>query len=147
MRAWTHHDTNLLNTMRDFGKGSVVPWFIAITLIAQAFIPLQSHTRLAVDEHGMVIAICTLDGMVEMTLSTEPGAPGLDDPDSAHDTDADPTPAMTFSQLMAEALLALEASQPSWLALQVSEHAPASIGSPFRRPDRLASIRAPPSLV
>ena len=133
--------------MREFGRGSLVPWFIAVALIAQAMIPLQSHTRLAVDERGMVVEVCTLDGIVEKTVSTDDGIPTLIDHDQDSDSDTDPTPAMLFSQLMAEALLALDAVQPAWLSLQVSEQPPAVLGIVIRRPHRLASIRAPPSLV
>lgn len=142
-----NHKRPLLSAMREFGSGSLVPWFVAITLIAQALIPLQSHTRLAVDERGMVIQICTLDAIVEKTVSIEDSISTLLDRNKDSDTDTDPTPAMLFSQLMAEALLTLDAVQPSWLTLQVSELPPAVLGTVIRRPQRLTSIRAPPSLV
>jgi len=147
MTFQAHNHPPVLSAMRTFGRNNVMPWLVSLVLIAQAMIPLQSHTRLAVDESGMVVEICTLDGVVEKTVSTQSGIPTLIDHPSDPDSDTDPTPAMTFSQLMAEALLALDAAQPSWLALQVSEPAPAVIGTLVRRPHRLASIRAPPSLV
>jgi hypothetical protein len=147
MRSLSNNSDSLLNAMRVFGRDSFVPWFIAIALIAQAMIPLQSHTRLAVDERGMVIEVCTLEGIVEKTVSAADGTPELTEHDTDFDSGADTTPAMLFSQLMAEALLALDAVQPAWLALQVSEQPPAVIGTVTGHPLRRASIRAPPSLV
>ena len=147
MTGLSNHCDSLLGAMRDFGRHGVMPWFVTIALIAQAMIPLQSHTHLAVDERGMVVAVCTLDGVVEKTVSTSDGLPPLTDQETHFDSDTDTNPAMLFSQLMAEALLTLDAVQPAWLALQVSEQPPAVIGSVTRRPDRRASIRAPPSLV
>lgn len=116
-------------------------WALSLLLLTQAMIPLQSHTRLAVDDQGMVVEICTLQGVKQQSLRLHPG----DAPDS-EDTDSQASPAMAFSQLMAEALLALDMVQPAWLALQVSELPPPKTRSPHRRPHRLATIRAPPSL-
>lgn len=116
-------------------------WVLSLLLLAQAVIPLQSHTRLAVDDQGMVVEVCTLLGPEQQALSLR----HAEAPDS-DDTDSQASPAMAFSQLMAEALLALDMVQPSWLALQASEIPSPETRSPYRRPHRLATIRAPPGV-
>jgi len=137
-----HMHIHSLGSIRARLHGSATPWILALVLLAQGLIPLQSHTRLAVNEAGIVVAVCTLEGVVEQKLQLD-----IDQQPTPVDPDSPPNPAMLFSQLMAEALLAVDAVQPLWLALQVSEPAPAVIGTLVRRPHRLASIRAPPSLV
>jgi len=137
-----HMHTYSLGSIRARLHGSATPWVLSLLLLAQGLVPLQSHTRLAVNEAGIVVAVCTLEGIVEQTLQLE-----IDQQPAPAAPDSAPNPAMLFSQIMAEAMLALDAEQPAWLALKVSEPPPAVVGTPVRRPHRLASIRAPPSLV
>ena len=142
MNGRGHIHNHLLSSMRARLHGSAVPWMLALVLLAQGLIPLQSHTRLAVDDAGIVVAVCTLEGVVEQAL-----LPELDPQPAPAAPEFDPNPAMLFSQLMAEAMLVLDAIPPTWLSLQVSEPPPLVIGTPAGRPQRLTSIRAPPSLV
>jgi len=143
MNSRGHLKNHLLGSMRASLRGSAVPWILGLLLLTQGLIPLQSHTRLAVNDAGIVVAVCTLEGVVEQTL-----LPELDQKLPVPDApEFDPNPAMLFSQLMAEAMLVLDAIPPTWLSLQVSEPPPPVIGTPAGRPQRLTSIRAPPAQV
>jgi len=134
------HSVPLLTAMRGLSRQGVVPWIMALLLLAQALFTLQSHTRLEVNDQGLVVQVCTLGGIVEMQVDSIPGSP------APVDIDNESNPAMSFSQLMAEAMLALAAAQPAWLSLRASDQPPAIVGTPVRRPLRLSAIRAPPFL-
>lgn len=106
---------------------------LALLFVAQVVIPIQSHTRWAVDDNGHVVEICTLHG----TVNTDP----------ASDESTSRSPAMAFSLLLAEALCAHIDIQPSWLALLFVPTSPAVLGRPTQRSVHHALIRGPPSLV
>ena len=127
-----------LRSIRHQGQRLAVLWMLASLLLAQALIPIQSHTRWAVADDGQVVEVCTLHGTVSVDPATgEPLA----------EQDDDRTAAMAFSLLLAEALSGHIEIQPAWLALLSTPVPPAVIGMPTQRPLRHAHIRAPPSLV
>lgn len=115
---------------------------MSLLLLAQVLLPIQAHTRWAVNDQGQVIELCTLHGSVMMTLTRD----GKPQP-AAQPQQDDRTAAMSFSLLLAGALSAVPEIQLAWLALSTVDTPPAVIGTPTQRPLRLASIRAPPSLV
>lgn len=126
-----------LSNIRHQGHHLVVMWLVALLLLVQAFVPIQSHTRWAVADDGKVVEVCTLHGSVSVDPAT--GEPLAQDDDR--------TAAMAFSLLMAGALSGHIEIQPAWLALLSTPVPPAVIGMPTQRPLRHAHIRAPPSLV
>lgn len=73
---------------------------LAWVMLVQGLLPVASHTTLARDANGDVVQVCTLEGLqtrfVDEGGKLSPDAPSGDDR----------TPAIDFSQLMAEALSA-----------------------------------------
>ena len=63
---------------------------LVAVLFAQLLLPIQAHSRLARDGHGLTVVVCTLDGPREIELSL----PGVSD-DSPHGSAA-----MAFSDLL-----------------------------------------------
>lgn len=132
-------ESSLLSRMRELGRRPGLPWLLGILLFAQTLIPLQSHTRLEVNDQGIVVEICTLNGVTSMVLHQNDEAPYQDGGDEPR------SPAMAFSQLMAETLMDLASVQPAWTRLAATIHPPAVVGEPSLSNSRLTSIRAPPS--
>ena len=128
----------LLSRVRHLGRNTVLHWTLALLFVAQALIPIQSHTRWAVDGNGHAIEICTLHGTVSIDPANDGPVAGQQD---------DRTAAMAFSLLLTGALAGHTELQPAWLALLSVPTPPAVIGMPTQRPLRFAHIRAPPSLV
>ncbi len=63
---------------------------LAAVLFAQLLLPIQAHSRLVHDGHGLTVVVCTLEGPREASLHL----PGLDD-DSPRGSAA-----MVFSDLL-----------------------------------------------
>jgi hypothetical protein len=142
MKTLGTFESSLLSRMRGLGRRPLLPWLLGVLFLAQALIPLQSHTRLEVNDQGIVVEVCTLDGVTSVVLHLNDQSPRQDGGD-----DEQRSPAMAFSQLMAEALLDLAAVQPTYISLAASIQPPAVIGTPSFSDSRLTSIRAPPSQV
>ena len=138
MHAKRINGPSLMTRMRDLAQRPGLPWLLGFIMLGQILIPLQSHSRLAVDERGIVVEVCTLDGLSERTIYPGGEHPQPDDGDRQY------SPAMVFSQLLAEALLNLAAVQPVWTSLAVEERPPATIGTLPPSFSHHTVIRAPP---
>ncbi len=64
---------------------------LALVLFAQLLIPLQAHSRIARDAHGLTVVVCTLQGPRDMALDAQ-GRPVSGHPHASA--------AMAFSQLL-----------------------------------------------
>lgn len=84
--------TSFMATRKRFDGLAVL---LALVLLFQAGMPLQSHTVLAHDGHGLVVVVCTLYGPVVSAI----GMPQEPDPVPAERK----SPACVFSQLLASA--------------------------------------------
>ena len=120
-------------------RRSLLHWLLASLFVAQALVPVQSHTVLRSDGHGHVKQVCTLhlDAARADLPDIQPGA----------DESAKRSAAVDFSLLLAEALdthaavafgLAESRSRPLLATM------PPAAGS---RPEGHSLIRAPPGLI
>lgn len=116
-------------------------WLIGVLLLAQGLIPIQSHTRYAVSAAGVVVELCTLQGVRQVIVDPLTG-----DLQMLDDHQGERSAAVDFSLLMAEAVVAHAEVQAGWLALIAVEPPPTVIGIPTPRHSSFASIRAPPSI-
>lgn len=121
-----------LTTMRRRSDG--LPVLLALVLLFQSGIPIQSHTAIAHDGHGQVVVVCTLYGPVDSALDL-PQVPVPTERKS---------PACVFSQLLASADL----SVPTCLLAPTRSlvvGVDATVESPHAaHPERPYLIRAPP---
>ena len=121
-------------------------WFLSTLLLAQTFIPLQSHTRFSEDENVRTVLICTLAGTKTISLNT---LLGRDTPVDGSDLDENRNPTMLFSQLLADkafdlpsltvrplALLAVDVDETSVFFHQVFRRDCCAIAIP-RTPDTI----------
>ena len=131
----------LMPALREMRARRFVLLWMSLMLLAQVLIPIQSHSRLGVDGDGMVVEICTLQGVQHLVMNPHTG-----ELEPQVDEDAR-SAAMDFSLLMAEAVAAQADVQPAWLALLSDEPPPAVIGTPSPRSVSFSSIRAPPALI
>lgn len=102
---------------------------LALVLLVQALLPLQSHTRMTAGADGIARQVCTLGG----APPDDPGHPGRD------------TPAMLFSQLAAELLPGTAGVAAPTLLAEVAVRAPAPVPATGQTPPPRTRIRAPPS--
>lgn len=74
-------------------------WLLSAVMLAQAFMPLQAHSRFVTGEDAQTVLICILDGYKSISLDQllHPDAPA---DDAGHNGDR--SAAMLFSQLLAE---------------------------------------------
>ena len=113
---------------------------LSLILLFQACFPLQAHTRLAIDGHGQVVELCTLQGLRRVPADGDPA----DQPGDQHGSTR--SAAVAFSSIMFAAaphagLPLLVATNPSY-DIPFEYRAPALIS-----PRALSSpIRAPPTL-
>ena len=73
---------------------------ISLLLLFQGLFPAQLHSELVKDSNGQLVEVCTLHGFETITLDAN-GNP-IDDDQSQNDFQR--SPAMVFSELMAEAV-------------------------------------------
>lgn len=72
---------------------------LSLVLLLQGMFPSQLHTKLVMDANGRLIEVCTLSGIKTVALD-DAGNPI----EGKGQYDGQPSPAMLFSQLMAEAV-------------------------------------------
>ncbi len=108
---------------------------LVFLLLAQVFVPMQSHTRWVASEDGHVIEMCTLQGIV--LVDAETGEKIAADAPSV-------SPAMMFSDLLSHALDTVTHAETAWVALIPSETAPPRLGTPSSTYSHYRLIRAPP---
>lgn len=114
-------------------------WLLCLSLLAQALIPVQAHSRWQQDADGRVVVICTLQGTRTLHLDPATGQPQPADSHSGH------SPAMAFAGVLAHA-----APAPSPLSLPSGNHFALPEPEPVRAapPSARASasgIRGPPT--
>lgn len=113
------------------GSAAIAQWLVALFLF-QAMLPVQAHSRLQTDDHGITVVVCTLQGEVNVTL----------DLDGDHDHPA--SAAMQFSDLVSDTTPLVALLPPPTFVMARST----VVESPSPAPGALrlveASSRAPP---
>lgn len=112
---------------------------LSLLLLLQGMLPMQLHTKLVRDQHGVLVEVCTIDGLQSVTIDFD--TPVSED---GHSPDKERTAAMALSDLMSEATPDLFAHD---LVGHFLTHAYANVfaekpGLIF--PEGLRPIRAPP---
>jgi len=130
------------STIRQASRSKTWVWLLSVLLLAQTFIPLQSHTQWKTNAAGKTVLVCTLQGTKQVVL--DQFGEKVQQIESVHAADSERSAAVEFSQLMTEAtdqvfdplihLYLLPASKQQQLAI---------LSSPFIAKGN-RSIRAPP---
>ena len=125
----------MLNGFRQ-GKSTAViaQWLVALFLI-QAMLPVQAHSRLQRDRHGIAVVICTLQGHVTRNIDL-PGEPI----DQTYPSSA----AMQFSNLLNDTTPLLALFPPPTFVTLHSVSVPDALPAATVYYPIEASSRAPP---
>ena len=119
----------------------VWPYVLMLSLLGQALLPVQAHTRWQRDGQGRLVELCTLQGVRTVRLDPDSGQP------QPAQTDHGVSPAMAFSALLLHAAV-VDCVPP----LTVHGRTVLPVAPPLQRaplPPELpdAAIRAPPAIL
>lgn len=114
----------------------LLPFLLSYLLLIQAAIPIQAHTNWVADNDGIIVLICTWQGLQEVVLDVDQESPIQSDEHRA--------PACVFSQLLGATIVPVALAAPFTLFQLTSIHVDrGSDLTNLSRPDR-QTIRAPP---
>lgn len=96
-------------------QNRAIAWLCIFLLFAQTLIPLQSHTKLVKNHHGILVSVCTLEGIKQVELDLPPIAG--EEKTSQQEL---PSAAEKFSTLLAESDVSVHDISTNTLLLKVS---------------------------
>ena len=120
-------------------QNQAVAWLCIFLLFAQNLVPLQSHTRLAKDQFGVLVSVCTLEGTKQVQLDLPPIAGG-----EKSSSEELPSAAVKFSTLLAESHLSTLEFRTDAVLIKVGSATESLIPSFRNNPHGWYPIRAPP---
>jgi hypothetical protein len=112
--------------------------WLVLSLLGQALLPVQAHSRWHVDGRGLLVELCTLQGLQTVYVDPASDAPLPATPD------ADTSPAMVFSLLLGQAALTSLIFPNDAPPAPVTRSASPPLRHPLAPDIRRRPIRGPP---